>query len=87
MVDQAEEVTEREKLIAEANALVEEQKEARGYTAIEGEQRKQICALIGLPANHPVLRLNPYTATHESELRARKIVALRRQAARLEGQR
>ena len=84
MVDQAE-MTEREQLLAEANALVEEQKEARGYTAIEGDQRKAICALIGLPANHPVLRLNPYKATHESEPRARRVVALRRQAARLEG--
>jgi hypothetical protein len=84
MVDQAEEVTS-EQLLAEANALVEQQKEARGWAAIEGEQRKQICALVGLPANHPVFRLNPYKATEKSELRARRIVALRRRAARMEG--
>lgn len=77
MVDQAE-MTEREKLIAEADALTLEQQEHRGWKPIKVE-------IGGEKVNGQ--QMQPYVPTAESELRARKIVALRRQAARLEGQR
>jgi hypothetical protein len=78
MVDQAEEMTEREKLVAEADALTLEQQEHRGWKPITIEQNGK---------REKALRMQPYVPTAESELRARKIVALRRRAARMEGTR
>jgi len=78
MADQAKEMTEREKLVAEADALTLEQQEHRGWKPIKIE-------LGGERING--LRMQPYVPTAESELRARKIIALRKQAAQLEGKR
>lgn len=63
-----------EGMLAEANRLVELQREERGYTKgkdLEGE---------------PCLHLGPYVATPEREERARRIGYLRRQAACMESQ-
>lgn len=67
------ELTEREQLIARADALCLEQKEARGWTPIKIE-------LSGGKIEKG-LKLGPYVATVETELRAREILRLRRAAA------
>jgi len=71
MVDQAEEVS-RDDLLKQAKALGREQIAHRGT--------KKAKTLDGDPCE---LR-GPYVATAESELRARKIIALRRRAAQME---
>lgn len=80
----AEPDSEAKRLRDEATALYQEQRDARGWDEITGDQRRKIVQLLGLPKDHPVLRIKPYHASPEGEARARKIVALRRQAAAAE---
>jgi hypothetical protein len=69
-------VTEREQLLAEANKLQEEQRDGRGWTPIK----------VQMPNGGKIegLKMGPYVRTTEGELRAAKIVSIRRHAARLE---
>jgi hypothetical protein len=74
---------EKKELLAEATRLYEEQRESRGWDEITGDQRQRIVSLLGLPKGQKVMRLRPYHSSPEGDRRASRIVALRKQAARL----